>query len=142
MRFVEGIKDNYRKSEAAVYIQNIFEHQKRNGVLIADPKMAANRIVERGWEEITRLNHTKMKPHKLTLAAFSVALSIKDVPITSGSFAPLLICLDFLLESIETNIDIEPFDLIDWTFLKMSVYVYSLKAGPEAKVFNELHRLA
>jgi len=137
---LRGLKDTYRKSEAAVYIQNIFELQKEHGRLIADPAKAANRIVNSGWSVAAPLMGKSMRPHKLTLAAFSVAVSLREVPLTSGSFVPLLIALDFLLEGIETNIDLEPFEPIDMTLIRQAVSVYKLKAGSEAKNLPELYR--
>ena len=140
MGVIGGVKDNYRKSQAAVYVQNIFEHQKRNGVLISDPAALANRIVENGWQAAAAVFGKFPRPHKLALAAFSVSAALRGVPVDSGSFAPLLIALDFLLEGVDTNIDLEPFEAIDNALISEAVFVYRLKAGPEAKSLPELYR--
>jgi hypothetical protein len=51
MGLFSGIMDTYKKSEAAVVVQNLPEHQARVGLLDVDPGKLANRLISLIWDQ-------------------------------------------------------------------------------------------
>ena len=52
MRLFKGIKDTYKKSEAAVIAQNLLTIFSKNHMFSGDPAQVANKIIGEIWEEI------------------------------------------------------------------------------------------
>jgi hypothetical protein len=77
-----GIKDTMRKSEAAVIAQNLLEIQANRGIFFGNAAALANEMIGKAWDEKPHFfNGSKTdRPHKLTVAAISLAHFCKNNP--------------------------------------------------------------
>lgn len=55
MRLFGGVKDTYRKSEAAVVVQNLLETQQKGGLFDSDPASSATTLVDAVWTKTPHL---------------------------------------------------------------------------------------
>lgn len=83
MRLFGGIKDTYKKSEAAVVVQNLLEMQQKSGLFDSDPASSATSLVDAVWTKNPHIFDGRFgqRPHKISLAAsaFSNAIEVLEV---------------------------------------------------------------
>jgi hypothetical protein len=126
MGIFSGIKDNYKKSEAAVIIQNLLAQQAQVGLFSGDPAKTANSLVENAWQAKPDMFNGGFgqRPFKLSVAAFSLALGAKMVDLYHEDRNPFMISLGSLLQEVEVNGALYPFNGIDNTLLEASMNMY------------------
>ena len=75
MALFRGIKSTYKKSEAAVVVQNLLEHQAKAGLFNLDPASIATKLVAAAWKQKPDVfdGLFGQRPHKITVAAFAFA---------------------------------------------------------------------
>ena len=147
MGLFSGIKNTYKKSEAAVLIEKLAEHQNRLGTFgfeaMEDPKFChnfANLLITNIWETKPDVYNGKFgqRPHKIAVAAAlgyyidTVRTNRKtDVPSYTGA----VLSLTNLLNELEVNGALYPLSDMDWTLINTS-----MEAMKDASIeFEEKH---
>ena len=87
-----GIRNNWKKAEAAVIVQVLLEGQARSGLFDADPGPTANFLVMKAWEARPEWfdGRDGVPPHKVAAAAAVLALAIDELPESGRFFAPVV----------------------------------------------------
>ena len=119
MGLFSGIKNNYKKSEAAVVIQNMLEELKRMGFFDSNPAKVANMMVESAWQsrpDVFCGNYGE-RPHKLVVAAYSFAYAIESLKRDSQTRTTLGIPFGKLMAELLENGKMYPFNKIDYVLL-------------------------
>lgn len=84
MGLFSGIKNNMRKAEAAVVLQNLFEYQSKfQGDAGINPAKLANKIVDTAWDSKPEAFDGSLggvRPNKLTVALYSLANTLDELP--------------------------------------------------------------
>lgn len=76
MGLFSGVKDTYKKSEAAVVVQNLIEENVRDGWMESNnPAQLANILVGRAWDAMPDVFSGKFgqRPHKISVAAIALS---------------------------------------------------------------------
>ena len=125
MSLFSGITDAYKKSEAAVVVQNLLEHQARVGLLDADPRELANRLVSLVWDAKPDMFGGKFgqRPHKLSVAAAALANGFNQFNDDLNQGA-LLIALGNLLTKLEINGHLYSLNVIDHTLIGAAASIF------------------
>lgn len=132
MGLFSGIRNTYKKSEAAVVLQNIFELHSPfhlpSGTLV-DPAKFATVLVENVWKTAPEVFSGKFgrRPHKLTLAISAAANALKgalernrhDAEVTGV----LAVTLGTLLSEVDNNGSFYAFNSADEKLLSLAVPV-------------------
>ena len=131
-RVFGAIKNTYKKSEAAVVVQNVLEISVRTGLggsIEACAKLA-NRLVAIVWDERPDLYSGKFgqRPHKISVAAAALAEGVKANPLPALSFA-----LGNVLSEVETNGRLYPLNSVDHVLIEEAVAVFRAAA----EILNE-----
>lgn len=126
MGLFSGIKNTYKKSEAAVIVQNLLEELKQNGLFDSDPAIVANKLVEAAWETRPDVFSGKYgeRPHKLSLAAYSLANAIDKLDRDSRTRATLQIPFGQLMREIVRNAKSYPFNEVDHILLSGAAQLF------------------
>jgi hypothetical protein len=115
-----GIKDTYKKSEAAVVVQNLLEHQVKVGFYELNHAKVANQLVEYTWNKMPDIYGGKFgqRPHKLTVAASALINGISLASKDDVNRTALITSLRNLLAEIDTNGEFYPFNSLDHKLLE------------------------
>ena len=145
MGLLSGVWSNFKKSEAAVVVQNLLALEAENGLFDGDAAAAARELVQNAWDRRPDLFEGKLgvRPDKLAIAAtaFSDAVG-KQAP--SGDFDPVhLLCLGRILEAVDrkgaalrlSGLDFDLLDAAAETFRKAEE---QLAAAPIGRDIDEL----
>lgn len=129
MGFFSGIKNTYKKSEAAVVVQNLLEQQTRAGLFDLDPANTATQFVEHAWTQDPDIFNGKFgqRPHKITVAAFALANIIARFNGNeyTNRNAALVLSLGNILSELEVNGRLYPLNSLDHHLIENSVSIYS-----------------
>lgn len=130
-----GIKNTYKKSEAAVIIQNLLQLRKNEGAYYNDPASEANSLIKSIYEKAPeRFNGNRgLRPHKLSFAAQALAHGLKDSSEDSRKTLVLLACLEQLLQEVEKNQFLYPFNKLDQILLGEAVNILE----EHSKLYNQ-----
>lgn len=116
-----AFKSVWKKSEAAVVVQNLLEHSVRALALDVDPKTTATLLVSGVWASSPDVFDGKFgqRPHKISVAASALATGIsffkeKD---DRHHLHACTIALGNLLSEVEANGSFYPLASVDWTLL-------------------------
>lgn len=131
MGLFSGIKDNIKKSEAAVCVQNLLEQQQKIDYFTGNPANYASSIVQAAWDERPHVFNGKFgqRPHKISVAAIvlsrALSLSSEGDP---NRFA-LLACLGTAVAEAHTNAGFYPFNNLDMTLIEAAGEVFIEKGN-------------
>lgn len=66
-----GIKNTYKKSEAAVVVQNLLEMQVKAGMVDLDPASTATKLIDAVWTDSPHMFDGRFgqRPHKISAAS-------------------------------------------------------------------------
>lgn len=114
MGLFSGIKDNYKKSEAAVVVQKLLEIQANAGMLSLPPAGLATKLVDAVWSERPAVFGGKygQRPFKMSVAATALAngvLMFEDEMTTRNA---LLLSLGNIFSEIEVNRRLYPLTML------------------------------
>ena len=144
MGFFRGIKNNIKKSEAAVIIQNLLEMQSKTGLYDRDPASSANEIVGAFWDKSVNILDGRFgqRPHKISLAAAALgdAISKLGQHPYSNNYS---ICLGNILNEISVNGALYSLNSLDHKLLEESALVLrahsdEFLSGPLGKEIGKL----
>lgn len=121
-----AIKSTYKKSEAAVVVQNLLEHQAKVCGFDLDPATLANKLVELVWNSKPDVFDGKFgqRPHKITVAASALANGILLLEDNVNRDA-LVLSLGNILTEIQTNGRLYPLNSLDHQLLEGTASVFS-----------------
>lgn len=131
MGFFSGIKDTYKKSEAAVAVQNLLEEQARIGYFSQDPAKYASALIQSVWDEKPDIFSGKFgqRPHKISTAAIALSRGLSLCHESDPSRFALLACLGKALAEAHTNAGLYPFNNLDMTLLEAAGEVFIEKGN-------------
>jgi hypothetical protein len=146
MAIFKGIKDNWKKSEAAVVIQNLLEDSFKIGLFEMDPASSANSLIGTVWTKFPHLFDGRFgqRPHKISIAAYALANALEVVGADNSNGYTFAISLGKILNEIDLKGNLYPFSSLDkelfesaaQTFMKFSD---ALIASPfSQKISNSL----
>lgn len=145
MGLFSGIKSTYKKSEAAVVVQNLLEHQAKVGLLDLDPAKLANKLVEVVWDSKPDVFDGKFgqRPHKITVAASALANGIELFEDGDLNRNALVLSLGNILSELETNGRLYPFNSLDHQLLdaSMSIFAEIAKEFSESPIADEIDEI-
>ncbi|WP_157764557.1 hypothetical protein [Rhodobacter sp. CZR27] len=111
----KGIKDQWKKAEAAAVIQTLLEEQIKVGLLDANAASLANSVVSKVWEQSPEYFDGRFgqRPHKIAFAGLALAMAVDKLPKDGRLHAPLMVCLSELLLGVEANSFLLPLTPLD-----------------------------
>jgi hypothetical protein len=149
MWLLSGIKNTYKKSEAAAVVQTLLKYQSDIGTLNLDSVRLANKLVGLVWDSKPDIFNGKFgqRPHKITVAAFALANGIDLVARDKQNQNALAIALSTILSEVETNGRLYPFNSLDYQLLETSMAIFlefskELEESPLGKEINMLMNTA
>jgi hypothetical protein len=127
MGIFSSIKSTYKKSEAAVVVQNLLEHQAKSGWFDMNPASLANRLVAAVWEQKLDVFDGKFgqRPHKIAVAASALASGICLLEENDRNRYALVFSLGNILAEIEVNGTLYPFNSLDHHLLEEAASVFA-----------------
>lgn len=127
MGLFSGFKDAYRKTEAALVIQNLLEHQSRIGFFDGDPAHLSQHLISSTWNQKPDMFGGKFgqRPHKLSVAAISLAIGVASFGKHDRNRAVLLLSLGNILSELEVNGRLYPLNGVDFTLIDGAALVFS-----------------
>lgn len=127
MGLFRGIKSAYKKSEAAVVVQNLLERQARLGLLDRDPAKLANELVGAVWDSKPDVFEGKFgqRPFKITVAASALANGIGLFKDGDPNRDALVISLGNILSELESNGRLYPLNSLDGELIESSLAFFS-----------------
>lgn len=137
MGLFSGIKNTYKKSEAAAVVQVFLEHQANAGMLDLDPARLANKLVAMIWDSKPDVFSGKFgqRPHKISVAACAIANGLELFADGNMNRNALMFSLGNILSEIETNGRLYPLNSLDHQLLETSMYIFA----EITKEFSEFH---
>lgn len=122
MGIFKSIKDNYKKSEAAILVQNLLEEASRAFMFQGDAATVANMVVGQAWEEFASLldGRNGFRPHKLSVAAISLAraIDLDDADQMLSQSHTFAFCLGKIIGEVEQNGGRYPLTALDMALLE------------------------
>ena len=120
----KSVKDNWRKAEAAVVLEKLFENQHM--IFDGNPKLQAGAIVQKCWDRgSAALDGSKgPRPHRVAIAAISLAHAIKFETGTAEDKLYLVLSLRELLEGVHSLKSSNEFNLVDEKLFDMATEAY------------------
>lgn len=145
MRFFGGIKDTFKKSQAAVVVQNLLEMQQKNGFFDDDPATSATRLVDAVWTRNPHLFDGRFgqRPHKISLAASAFSNAIDVLEVGNPNSNCFAMCLGNILNEVSVNGKLYPLSNLDMGLLDAAAKIFiriseEVAASPLGQEINNL----
>lgn len=145
MRLFSGIKDTFKKSEAAVVVQNLLEMQQKSGLFDSDPATSATKLIDAIWTKSPHLFDGRFgqRPHKISLAASAFANAIEVLGNTNPNSNCFAICLGNIINEVSVNGKLYPLNNLDMDLLNSAAKIFAkfsedLAASPLGREVNRL----
>lgn len=126
MGLFSGFKNTLKKSEAAVIVQNLLQIQVNAGLLDRDPAKLATTLVETAWTSKPDIFNGSFgqRPFKLSVAAMSLGMGIKDFANDEDTRNALILSLGNIFSELEVNGRLYPLNGIDEELLNASMIIF------------------
>jgi hypothetical protein len=126
----KAIKNTYKKSEAAVIVQNLLEMQYNAGIFTEDPHKSANTLIQSAWDKNPHLYDGRFgqRPHKLPFAIHALANAISVLGINNTNSNCFSICLANALNEALVNGELYPFNTLDQKLLNEAATIMQRQA--------------
>jgi len=127
MGLFSGIKNNYKKSEAAVVVQNLLQMQFDAGMLDRDPASFATALVDAVWSDKPDIfnGNFGQRPFKISVAAIAIGMGIPQYSNGDATRNALVISLGNIFLELETNGRLYPLNSIDDQLLNAAMAIYT-----------------
>lgn len=127
MGLLRGVKNTYKKSEAAVIVQNLLEMQAKMGMLDLDPASTANKLIEEVWSESPHLFDGRFgqRPHKLSVAAAAFARAVDRLGDNDPVMYVFMIAMGNIMNEVSTNGRLYPFNSVDIQLLEAASGIFA-----------------
>jgi hypothetical protein len=122
-----SIKSTYKKSEAAVVVQNLLEHQAKNGFFDLDPASLANKLIATVWDQKPDVFDGKLgqRPHKITVAVSALANRICQFDKSDFNRHALVFSLGNIFSELEVNGRLYPLNSLDHQLFEAAASIFS-----------------
>lgn len=130
MGIFSGIKNTFKKSEAAVVIQNLLEIQQKAGIFREDPAKIATYLVGNVWDQKPDIFEGKFghRPHKLAVAAAALGNGFFVLADNRSMRSACFIALAEILKAVGTNGSLFQFNNVDHVLLDSSLEMFNNEA--------------
>lgn len=130
MGLFDWVRNTWRKSKAAVVVQNLLEFQVQNGLSDLDPAKTANKLVGAVWDSKPDLFSGKFgqRPHKISVAAAALVQGLHEYPSGNPENGPIVLALGMLLQEVAVNGRLYPFNSLDGTLLEAAFAAHALSS--------------
>lgn len=130
MGFFSGIKSTFKKSEAAVVVQNLFEIQAKVGIFQYDPAKIATHLVAHVWDQTPDIFEGKfgVRPHKLAVAAVALGNGFFVFEADASLRASCLVALGEILKTIGVNGELFQFNNVDHKLFESAMQMFTEEA--------------
>ena len=130
MGIFSGIKSTFKKTEASIVIQNLFEIQGRAGLFQYDSSKIANQLISHVWEQTPDIFDGKfgVRPHELSVAAVALGNGFYVFHKDSSLRASCLIALGEILKTIGVNGALFPFNNVDHRLFDSAMQMFTEEA--------------
>lgn len=110
-----GIYNIYKKTEAAVIVQNLLQMQTCALIGDLDPKITANELVSLAWELKPDIfgGRFGQRPHKITSASYALALGLDLYKYRTMNKVAILNSLGNIIREIGANGSLYPLNSLD-----------------------------
>jgi len=145
MQWFTGIRNKWRKSQAAVVVQNLLELQVKSDFYVSDPVLLANKLVGQVWDQKPDIYNGKFgqRPHRITVAAVALANGIDSCNDTDLNRMALIMSLLAVIAEIRRNGRLYPLNSLDdqlieyalSVFMEVSRKMSETESGKEVKAF-------
>lgn len=127
MRLFGGIKDTFKKSEAAVIVQNLLEMQQKSGLFDNDPASSATSLVDAVWTKNPHLFDGRFgqRPHKISLAASAFSNAIDVLKVGNPNSNCFAMCLGNILNEVSVNGKLYPLNNLDMDLLDTAAKTFT-----------------
>lgn len=127
MRLFGGIKDTFKKSEAAVIVQNLLEMQQKSGLFDNDPASSATSLVDAVWTKNPHLFDGRFgqRPHKISLAASAFSNAIDVLEVGNPNSNCFAMCLGNILNEVSVNGKLYPLNNLDMDLLDTAAKTFT-----------------
>lgn len=136
MGLFSTIKSNWGKAHAASIVQGLLEALDKQGLYAGDPAAVANHLVGAVWELDPPLfdGKTGPKPHKASIAAYSLAFGIQIEPRRqSGLRETLCVALAMVMDEFRRNGAQYPFHHVDNMLIGKAADVFGQVVAEDAE---------
>ncbi|MBO3278243.1 hypothetical protein [Pseudomonas schmalbachii] len=116
----------YKKSEAAVVLQKLFEGYKRQGLLESGPAALANKLIESAWVHESYFFEGRFggRPHKLSAAAIALVHSNYVLDRAHPDYQMLVLCLGQVIAKAQIHKRLHKFNSVDDALLGFASKYY------------------
>ena len=127
MRLFGGIKDTFKKSEAAVIVQNLLEMQQKSGLFDNDPASSATTLVDAVWTKNPHLFDGRFgqRLHKISLAASAFSNAIDVLEVGNPNSNCFAMCLGNILNEVSVNGKLYPLNNLDMDLLDTAAKTFT-----------------
>lgn len=141
MGLFKGAKNTYKKSEAAVIVQNLLSEDPALSDLQGQsrPKELATTLVEGVWKQKSDIFEGQFgqRPHKLAVASIALAnglgaASSENSSIDTVSRGAMAFALGRALLEVETNGQLYSLSSMDWELINKAIETHEQVGGTEA----------
>lgn len=121
-----GIKNNWKKSEAAVFIQNLFEGLQQQGMFPGNPAAIANKIIDKAFEGRPEIfdGSRGVRPHKVAYAAAALGMVGAEADRGGQLIVPVMMALGIILRDVEANYLAYSFSPLDKNLIETSRSIF------------------
>lgn len=122
-----AIKSTFKKSEAAVVVQNLLEEHRARGACEGDPASIATRLVGLVWDQKPDLFGGKFgqRPHKLSVAAIALAQGLPGFAYNRDMQLACLLSLGTILSQLDVNAQFYKLNGIDGALIREAMIDYA-----------------
>jgi len=115
MGLFDGITNTYKKSEAAVVVQNALAHYAAMGLFTMEPAPYATKLINAVWDHKPDIYNGKFgqRPHKITVAITALANGLKVREKDSPVWNVLAMALGVLFKELDANEGFYPLNSLD-----------------------------
>ena len=145
MQLFGGIKNIYKKSEAAVVVQNLLEMQQKSDLFENDPASSAISLVDAVWTKNPHLFDGRFgqRPHKISVAASAFANAIDVLQVGNPNRNCFTLCSGNILNEVSVNGKLYPLSNLDMELLDSAAKTFTrvweeFAASPLVQEINSL----
>ncbi len=130
MGILSGVKNTFKKSEAAVVVQNLLEMLANTGMFSGDPAATGNTLIASVWDKAPHLFDGRFgqRPHKLSVAAAALADAIEILPEGHDKRYSFILALGNILNEVSVNGNLYPLNSLDHQLLENAATVMTVAA--------------
>lgn len=126
MGLLRAITSVFKKTEAAVVVQKLLEHQAAARTFYDNPASYANALITAVWHQSPDIFEGKFgqRPHKLSVAAAALANGVRTLTEIEPNRQALILSLGNLLSELEVNAGFYKLNSMDHRLLTTAAAVF------------------